>query len=99
MNPDLVFRVEKTVPNAVYLEDPERDWRKKVRPFQVLNVGEKLTGQTSKNTCTIKEVLHTHPLMDIKMFVDDIVLTCKQPTNRDAHGNPFIGTASSFAQD
>jgi hypothetical protein len=99
MHPDLVFRVEKTAPNVVYLEDPGRDWRKKVRPFQVLNVGEKLTGQTSQNSCTIKEVLHTHPLMDIKMYVDDMVVTCKEPKNRDAHGNPCIGAASSFAQN
>lgn len=91
MHADVRFRVEKIAPNAVYLQDPERDWRKKVRPFRVLNVGEKLTGLTSKNTCTIKEVLHTHPLTDIKMYVDDMVLTCKQPKNRDAHGNPYIG--------
>jgi len=90
MHPDLRFRVEKIGPNAVYLQDPEGDWRKRVRPFSVLTVGEKLIGLTSKNTCTIKEVLHSHPLMDIKMYVDDMVLTCKTPQGRDAHGNPCI---------
>lgn len=92
MHPDIRFRVEEIAPNAVYLQDPERDWRKRVRPFRVLNVGEKLTGLTSKNTCTIKEVLHSHPLMDVKMYVDDMVLTCKEPKNRDAQGNPCIGS-------
>jgi hypothetical protein len=99
MHPDLAFRVEKTAPNVVWLEDPERDWRKKVRPFQVLHAGEKLTGRTSQNSCRLEQVLHTHPLMDIKMYVDDMVLTCKEPKNRDAHGNPCIGAASSFAQN
>lgn len=95
MHPDTKFRVEKIGPNAVYLQDPERDWRKRVRPFSVLKVGEKLTGLTSKDTCTITEVLHSHPLMDIKMYVDDMVLTCKEPKGRDAHGNPVIGAAKA----
>ena len=38
------FRVEKVAPGAVFLQDPEKDWRKKVRPFSSLESGEKLTG-------------------------------------------------------
>jgi len=90
MHPGITFRVEKTGPNVVYLIDPTRDWRKRARPF-ILKTGEVLTGQTSKNTCKISEVLHTHPLMDIKMYADDMVLTCNTPRGRDAHGNPCIG--------
>lgn len=91
MHPGITFRVEKTRPNVVYLIDPERDWRKRVRPFGILKTGEILTGQTSNNTGTVTKVLHSHPLMDIKMYVDDMVLTCKTPQNRDARGNPCIG--------
>ncbi len=85
------FRVEKTAEGAVYLQDPERDWKKRKRPWGVLKPGEKLTGLTSKKTCTVKEVLHSHPVMDIKMYVDDVLVTCKKPAGRDAKGNPCIG--------
>ena len=83
--------MEKTGPNVVYLIDPERDWRKRVRPFGILKTGEVLTGRTSRDTGIVTEVLHTHPLMDIKMYADDMVLTCKAPQSRDARGNPCIG--------
>jgi hypothetical protein len=84
------FRVEESAPRVVYLEDPNPDWREKIRPFHLLKPGDILTGRTSGNTCSIKEVLHTHPVMDIKMYVDDIVLTCETPTGQDARGNPCL---------
>ena len=89
--PDVAFRVERVAPGAVYLIDPERDWRKRVRPWSALKKGEKLTGRTSGDTCVVSEVLHSHPLMDITMYVDDMVLTTATPRGRDAAGNPVIG--------
>lgn len=90
-HPDVTFRVERVVAGAVYLIDSERDWRKRVRPFNMLKRGEVLTGRTSGHRCAVEEVLHTHPLMDITMYVDDMVLTCRRPSDRDADGNPVIG--------
>ncbi len=90
-HPDVTFRVDRVVPGAVYLIDPERDWRKRVKPFGMLKRGEVLTGRTSGHTCAVEEVLHTHPLMDITMYVDDLVLSCRRPSARDAEGNSVIG--------
>lgn len=99
-HPGATFRVEKIERNAVYLIDSRRGGKKKVRllrPYQVLKPGQTLTGQTSRNTCTITEVLHTHPVMDIQMYVDDMVLTSKTPAGRDAKGNPCIGMGAKPA--
>jgi len=98
-HPDVKFRVMKATQGAVYLQDPTRDWRKRTRPWGVLKVGEKITGLTSKKTCIVKEILHSHPVMDIKMYVDDMVITCKEPKGRDAQGNPCIGMGPKRSQD
>lgn len=92
--PDAEFRAERVGEGVVYLQDPTSDWRERVRPFSVLEPGDKLIGRDSGQTVVVTEVLHSHPLMDIRMFVDDIVVTTVTPKDRDDQGNPRIATTT-----
>jgi len=84
-----LFKVTKQITSGVWLRDPEPDWRRIVKPFNVLKVGETLTGQSSGRTAVITKVLHTHPKADTHIYVDDIYMTTETPSCRDEHGNPI----------
>ncbi len=90
-NMKIKWKVASAKEGVVYLVDPEKDWKQRKRPYSTIKAGETLTGTTSQQTATVETVLHTHPSMDIKMYVDDITVTTKKPETVDAHGNPYLG--------
>ncbi|MBN1670383.1 MAG: hypothetical protein JXR37_05100 [Kiritimatiellae bacterium] len=91
------FRVEQLLTNGIELYHPEPDWQQRVKPFDVLAVGETLTGQTSGHTAVVTGVYHTHPVADVHMYVDDIYMTNETPAGRDAHGNPITDPCNDSA--
>lgn len=90
--PDTRFDARGVGEAVVYLQDPAKDWRKRVKPWSLLKPGDKLTGKDSGITAKVTQVLHSHPVMDIEMYVDDMVITSATPEGRDADGNPRIET-------
>jgi hypothetical protein len=90
-NPDKKYKVAYTDNNAIYIEDPEPNWKQRKRPYSSIKVGETLKGVGSGSTSSITAIFHSHPVMDVKMYVDNVTLTTQKPDNKDAAGNPYLG--------
>jgi hypothetical protein len=93
------FKVVALGDNAISIKDPERDWKKRMRPCSVIKSGETICSADSQISAKVSEVLHTHPLMNIKMYVDSVTLTCEKPLKTDKQGNPFLGLLEQTVTD
>lgn len=80
---------------SVWLRDPSKDWRKRQRPYSVIKKGHTLSAMEGDASATVTEVLHTHPLQDVRMYVDAITVTTQEPTHTDAQGHPCLGPLSA----
>ncbi len=54
-------------------------------------VGETVTGSTSGAIGVISAIKWASPYKDVRMYVDDIIVTTQTPASVDAAGNPIIG--------
>lgn len=80
------FQIINIGNNEITITDPDRN----IKPD--FSAGETITGLTSGNIATISETVYAEPSTDVKMYVDDIIITTQRPSTRDAQGNYMIGT-------
>ncbi|MBI5451173.1 MAG: hypothetical protein HY940_07415 [Gammaproteobacteria bacterium] len=56
--------------------------------------GQVIAGGGSGTSKTISGVLYTNPSVDVKMYVDDLVITSDKPSSKDSNGYYHIGSVA-----